>query len=153
MSNVLRLAIVDPNDSKRESLKSMLLGMDMIWLEAECSRYEFFSDVVAQTDPEIGLVAIDANVEKGLELVAELSETSANCAVLVVSASNDGNLILRAMRAGAKEFLTAVEELLKAKYPSTTFTHFDTTINLADTPEKYAEMAESCDAFILGSGD
>ena len=56
-------------------------------------------------------------------------------------------------KAGAKEFLIAVEELLKAKYPTTTFTHFDTNINLADTPEKYAEMANSCDAFILGSGD
>jgi hypothetical protein len=29
MSNVLRLAIVDPNDSQRQSLKSMLLGMDV----------------------------------------------------------------------------------------------------------------------------
>ena len=56
-------------------------------------------------------------------------------------------------KAGAKEFLIAVEELLKAKYPSASFTHFDTNINLADTPEKYAEMANSCDAFILGSGD
>lgn len=56
-------------------------------------------------------------------------------------------------KAGAKEFLIAVEELLKAKYPSMTFAHFDTTINLADTPGKYAEMAGSCDAFILGSGD
>jgi pilus assembly protein CpaE len=55
MSNVLRLAIVDPNDSQRESLKNMLLGMDSIWLEAECSRYEFFADVVAQTNPDIGL--------------------------------------------------------------------------------------------------
>ena len=63
MSNVLRLAIVDPDDTQREALKSMLLGMDMIWLEAECSRYEFFSDVVAQTDPDIGLVAIDADVD------------------------------------------------------------------------------------------
>ena len=51
MSNVLRLAIVDPDDSKRELLKNMLLGMDMIWLEAECSRYEFFADVVAQPIP------------------------------------------------------------------------------------------------------
>jgi hypothetical protein len=56
-------------------------------------------------------------------------------------------------KAGAKEFLIALEELLKAKYPTTTFTHFDTTINLADKPEKYAEMAKSCDAFVLGSGD
>ena len=117
MSNVLRLAIVDPDDSKREALKNMLLGMDMIWLEAECSRYEFFADVVTQTNPEIGLVAIDGDVDKALQLVAQLSETSANCAVLVVSASNDGNLILRAMRAGAKEFLAEpirIEDLLGA---------------------------------------
>ena len=66
MTNVLRLAIVDPDDSKRESVKSMLLGMDMIWLEAECSRYEFFADVVAQTNPDIGLVALDSRSRPGL---------------------------------------------------------------------------------------
>ena len=117
MSNVLRLAIVDPNDAKREALKGMLLGMDMIWLEAECSRYEFFGDVVAQTNPDIGLVAIDDNPDKGLQLVARVAESSPNCAVLVVSSSNDGNLILKALRAGAKEFLTQpmrIEDLLAA---------------------------------------
>ena len=117
MSNVLRLAIVDPNDSQRESLKSMLLGMDMIWLEAECSRYEFFADVVAQTNPDIGLVAIDADPQKALDLVGRLAATSPNCAILVVSSSNDGSLILQALRAGAKEFLTQplrIEDLLAA---------------------------------------
>lgn len=117
MNNVLRLAIVDPNDSSRDSLKTMLLGMEMIWLEAECSRYEFFADVVAQTNPDIGLVAIDDDPEKGLDLVGRLSENSPDCAVLVVSSSNDGNLILQAMRSGAKEFLTQpvhIEDLLSA---------------------------------------
>jgi pilus assembly protein CpaE len=117
MSNVLRLAIVDPNDSSRESLKAMLLGMDMIWLEAECSRYEFFADVVAQTNPDIGLVAVDRDRDKALELVARLAENSPDCSVLVVSSSNDGQLILQAMRAGAKEFLTQpvrIEDLLGA---------------------------------------
>jgi len=117
MTNVLRLAIIDPDDSKRESVKSMLLGMDMIWLEAECSRYEFFADVVAQTNPDIGLVALDADPDRALELVARLSETSPKCAVLVTSSSHDGQLILRTMRAGAKEFLTQplrIEDLLAA---------------------------------------
>jgi pilus assembly protein CpaE len=117
MSNVLRLAIVDPDDSKRESLKSMLLGMDMIWLEAECSRYEFFADVVAQTNPDIGLIALDSDADKAMDLVSRLSESSPNCSVLVTSSSHDGQLILRAMRAGAKEFLTQpvkIEDLLAA---------------------------------------
>ncbi len=117
MSNVLRLAIVDPNDTTREEIKAMLLGMDMIWLEAECSRYEFFSDVVAQTTPDIGLVVLDSHNDKALELISSVTESSPECSILVVSSSSDGNLILQAIRAGAKEFLTQplhVEELLAA---------------------------------------
>ena len=76
MSNVLRLAIVDPNDSARDALKSILLGLDMVWLEAECSRYEFFADVVAQTHPDIGLVALDNDPDKALQLVEQLAEPS-----------------------------------------------------------------------------
>jgi pilus assembly protein CpaE len=105
MSNVLRLAIVDPSDASRNALKTMLLGMDTVWLEAECSRYEFFADVVGQTSPDIGVVVLDSNPAKGLELVQRLGEVSPECSILVVSSSADGQLILQAMRAGAKEFL------------------------------------------------
>jgi pilus assembly protein CpaE len=117
MSNVLRIAIVDPNDSSRTALKNMLLGLDIVWLEAECSRYEFFADVVTQAKPDIGIVCIDSNLEKGLKLVETLRDTNSECAILVVSSSNDGQVILRAVRAGAKEFLTQpvrVEDLVAA---------------------------------------
>ena len=77
MSNVLRIAIVDPNDAARDALKTMLLGLDIVWLEAECSRYEFFADVVGQTKPDIGFVALDSNPDKALELVAQLREVGA----------------------------------------------------------------------------
>jgi pilus assembly protein CpaE len=106
MGNAQRIAVVDPKDASRDALKSALLGLDTVWLEAECSRYEFFTDVVAQTNPDIGFVAIDSNPDKALELVAELTKSAPECAILVTSSSTDGNLILRAMRAGAKEFLT-----------------------------------------------
>ena len=117
MTNVLRLAIVDPVDDSRETLKSMLLGMDIVWLEAECSRYEFFSDVVAQTNPDIGVVVLDENPEKALELIESITATNPECSVLAVSSSTDGQIILQAMRAGAKEFLTqpvVVEDLMLA---------------------------------------
>ncbi len=106
MSNVLRVAIVDPNDATRENLKSTLLGLDIVWLEAECSRYEFFTDVVAQTNPDIGFVAMDADPEKALELISQLRDAAPNCAILVSSSSTDGSLILQAMRSGVREFLT-----------------------------------------------
>src|SRR5919106_3346651 len=106
MPSVLRIAVVDPKDASRDTLKSMLLGLDSVWLEAECSRYEFFGDVVGQTNPEVGFVALDSNPDKALDLVTSLAKSAPDCAILVTSSSTDGNLILRAMRAGAKEFLT-----------------------------------------------
>jgi pilus assembly protein CpaE len=90
--------------------------MDVVWLEAECSRYEFFADVVDQTTPDVGVVSLDADPTKALDLVVRLQEMS-DCAVLVVSSSSDGSLILRAMRAGAKEFLAqpvTAEDLIGA---------------------------------------
>ncbi|HVW00569.1 MAG TPA: AAA family ATPase [Planctomycetaceae bacterium] len=106
MKSVVRLAIVDPRDSSRNSLKSLLLGLDMVWLEAECSRYEFFADVLGQTQPDIALISLDADAAKGLALVAKVSQTLPTCHVLVISSSQEGSLILQAMRNGAKEFLS-----------------------------------------------
>jgi len=117
MTNVLRLAIVDPNDAHREALKKLLVGMDMCWLEAESSRYEFFVDIVRQTHPEVGVIGLDGDPTKALQLIHNLREAAPECSILVVSSSTDGQLILKAMRAGAKEFLTqpvGVEELVLA---------------------------------------
>lgn len=106
MSNVLRLAICDPNDSTRDMLKSTLMGLDTVWLEAECSRYAFFSDVIDQTNPDVALVSLDDDPDAALALIEQLSHSLPDLALLVASSSTDGNLILRTMRAGAKEFLT-----------------------------------------------
>lgn len=117
MSNVLRLAIVDPSDNSRNAIKNMLLGLDIVWLEAECSRYEFFADVVAQTTPDIAVVCIDAGVDKAIKLMETMRDATPDCNLLVVSGSSDGQVILRAMRAGAKEFLTQplrVEDMVAA---------------------------------------
>lgn len=117
MSNVLRLAIVDPRDDTREKLKAMLLSMEIAWLEAECSRYEFFPDVIGQANPDVGVVSLDSDPDKAIQLLDRMRVEAPECSMLVVSSSHDGQLILRAMRAGAKEFITlpaSLEELMNA---------------------------------------
>lgn len=104
--DVVRLAIVDPVDSSRSTLKNLLLGIDMVWLEAECSRYEFFTDVVLQAQPDIALISLDANAEAGLALISRINQELPSCHVLVISSSQEGSLILQAMRNGAREFLS-----------------------------------------------
>src|SRR5215218_3659976 len=51
-----RIAIVDPNEASRESLRTMLLGVDFVWLEAECARYDYFFDVIHNSHPDLVIV-------------------------------------------------------------------------------------------------
>jgi pilus assembly protein CpaE len=117
MREVQRIAIVDPNDSTREELRNVLLGMESIWLEAECSRYEFFFDVIRQSSPDVVVVSLDSDQNKALQLITSLTQEAPDLPILAISARGDGQAILQALRSGAREFLTApvvLEELLKA---------------------------------------
>lgn len=105
MSDVLRVSIVDPNDGSRMVLKNLVLGIESLWLEADSNRYEFFLDVISQSNPHIALVSLDADPEKALTLISDITQQLPQCAVLAVCSSQEGTLILRAMRNGAKEFL------------------------------------------------
>ncbi|MBS0206266.1 MAG: response regulator [Planctomycetes bacterium] len=117
MKSVIRLAIVDPNDVTRHALKTLLLGIDTVWLEAECSRYDVFNDVLLQTQPDIALVALDSDQNRGIELIGSIHQNHPACQILAISSHQEGSLILQAVRNGAKEFLTSplkLEEFLGA---------------------------------------
>jgi pilus assembly protein CpaE len=117
MRDVQRIAIVDPSDQTREELRNVLLGMESVWLEAECSRYEFFFDVIRQSSPDVVVISLDSDQTKALQLIGQLSQTAPDLPILAISARGDGQAILQALRSGAREFLTApvvLEELLKA---------------------------------------
>ena len=117
MKDVQRIAIVDPSDATREPLRNLLLGVESVWLEAECSRYEFFIDVARQSCPDAVVIALDADQTKALQLIQQLTVEFPHMPILAVSSRGDGQSILQALRAGAKEFLTApvvLEELLLA---------------------------------------
>jgi pilus assembly protein CpaE len=117
MRDVQRVVIVDPADATREELRNVLLGMESVWLEAECSRYEFFLDVIQQSSPDVVLISLDSDQAKALNLISTLASQAPELPILAISARGDGQAILQALRCGAREFLTApvvLEELLKA---------------------------------------
>lgn len=106
MKSVIRLAIVDPSDASRAALKQLLLSIDAVWLEAECSQYDEFAEIAMQTQPDIALIVLDSDPDAALEVVTRIAQDLPSCNPLVVSASQEGSLILKAMRNGAKEFLS-----------------------------------------------
>src|SRR5262245_35084141 len=110
---MLRIAIVDPSDFTRDSLRSLLLGVDFVWLESECSRYEFFSDVISHSIPDLAIVVLDSDRNRGLNTVSQIVSLYPNLPILTIS--SDHQSLLQSLQRGAKYFLTqpvALEELM-----------------------------------------
>ena len=115
MADMQRIAIVDPAESTRESLRALLLGVDFVWLEAECARYEYFYEVVAQSAPDLVIVNLDANKDKALAMIGQLAADHPRMPILTIS--NDHQALLQSLQRGARYFLTqpvGLEELLVA---------------------------------------
>ena len=110
-----RVAIVDPTESSRETLRTLLLGVDFVWLEAECARYEYFFDVIAQSMPDLVIVSLDADKPRALQMIGQLSVDQPKLAILTIS--KDHQALLLSLQRGAKYFLTEpveLEDLLSA---------------------------------------
>ena len=117
MSDTLRISICDPNENSRDDLKKYLVGMDNVWLEADCSRYEFFVEIVEQTTPDLAVVDLDADDKSALSLIESIHAKFPSTGIIAVSSRTDGQLILAAMRAGAREYLNSpiqIDELMMA---------------------------------------
>src|SRR3954451_12922583 len=110
---MLRIAVVDPQDTTRHPLRSLLLGVDFVFLEAESNRYEFFPDVIAESPPDLVVVSLDADKNRSQQLIDQLVHDYPRTAILVISADNQA--ILQALQRGARFFLTqpvGLEEML-----------------------------------------
>src|SRR5947207_11809660 len=110
-----RIAIVDPNEASRESLRTLLLGVDFVWLEAECARYEYFFDVIQTSMPDLAVVALDADKNRALSMIGQLSTEHPKLPILTIS--HDHQALLMSLQKGAKYFLThpvPLEDMLAA---------------------------------------
>jgi len=110
-----RVAIVDPTESTRESLRTLLLGVDFVWLEAECARYEYFFEVIQASMPDLAIVALDADKNKALQMIGQLSVEYPKLPILTIS--HDHQALLQSLQKGAKYFLThpvGLEDMLAA---------------------------------------
>src|SRR6266568_3935808 len=110
---MLRIAIVVPSEYTRDPMRGLLLGIDFVWLESECARYEFFMDVIGQSVPDLVIVVLDSDRTRALNMISQLAGLHPKLPILTIS--SDHQALLQSLQRGAKYFLTqpvALEEMM-----------------------------------------
>src|SRR5690349_7293507 len=106
MKDAIRVLLVDPNDDSRHALQGLLGGIGTVWLAETCAAYQGMAKRVAEIAPELVLVNIDSDPEQAVFLIQSITQTNPGVIVLPASRAPDSMILLRVIRAGAREFLT-----------------------------------------------
>jgi pilus assembly protein CpaE len=103
---ILSVALIGPTDSRRKSLAAALASLHGS-VTREFSFYPEMDDVprLLEAEYDVVIVELDSNPEYALELVENICGNS-SVTVMVYSEQVFPEMLVRCMRAGAREFLT-----------------------------------------------
>ncbi|WP_251106555.1 AAA family ATPase [Alloacidobacterium dinghuense] len=106
-TNVLSIALIGPEGTYRRDMTSAVVG-SQAKVTREFVSYPGLDDVADLLSAEFDVIIIelDSNPEHALDLVENICSNSP-ATVMAYSAQSDAELLVRCMRAGAREFLTA----------------------------------------------
>jgi pilus assembly protein CpaE len=120
-AHVMSIALIGPDEQRRKAVASALAGWQAN-VTLEMPSYPELDDVLQllETGFDVIIVELDSDPERALDLVEHICGNSA-VTVMVYSTQADPELLVRCMRAGAREFLnqpiapgTIAEALVRA---------------------------------------
>ena len=105
-TNVLSVALIGPEEQRRKAIANALAGPQAN-VTTELSSYPELDDLpkLLEEDYDVVIVDLDSNPEHALDLVENICGNS-SATVIVYSANANSEMLVRCMRAGAREYLT-----------------------------------------------
>lgn len=105
-ANPLTVALIGPDENRRSSVAEALAG-PLVGARRELNFYPDLEEAqkLIERNFDVVIVDLDSNPEVALDLVEAIC-SSTMATVMVYSAGADAELMIRCMRAGAREFLT-----------------------------------------------
>ncbi len=103
---LLSIALIGPDQQRRISLAMALAGLQA-GMTREFSAYPEVDEVprMLESNYDVVIVDLDSNPEYALDLIENIC-ANGTPTVMVYSARSDSDMLVRCMRAGAREFLT-----------------------------------------------
>lgn len=105
MSNQIPTVIIDTEEQSLEVLKLYLNEIDVISLTGEYTDIVAGYNDVLENRPAIAIIDISKKTELALDIINKIATNHKTCKVIVTSSNYSTDTIIKAMRAGAREFL------------------------------------------------
>src|SRR5947209_8474154 len=107
MGPPLSVVLIGPHETRRKSVAQAFTGPQSR-VAREFDSYPAFDDLnqIFQGNHDVVLVDLDSDTEKALDIVENLCAADGFLTVIVYSSTANSDLLVRCMRAGAREFLT-----------------------------------------------
>lgn len=105
MAQSLRVLLFNADDSYSSELRGRLLRVPGLKIVAELDEPSLLPQAVGQFAVDIVVVHLDPNVDHVIEIMRQVLEANAGLAAFALSEHTEGDVVLRAMRAGFREFL------------------------------------------------
>lgn len=105
--SALSLLLIGPDEERRNAVAKALAGPQAS-IARELKHYPQVDDLeeIIEADHDVIVIDLDPNPELALDVVENVCGHDASVTVIVYSAHNNSELLVRCMRAGAREFLT-----------------------------------------------
>lgn len=101
----MRVLTVDDHALFRRCLVNFLTAYDDINVIGEAESYESALQIIRKLQPDITLVDIDLGGQDGLTLTKDILQCCADCAVIILTASQDEANMLQAVQIGASGYV------------------------------------------------
>lgn len=103
--NPVTVIVIDKDDNSRNLVKKN-------FERAGCKVINDFSNImtgyngIIDSKPDIAFIDISINYEEALDIVEKISINHRSCIIFVSSMESNADLVIKSMRAGAREFIT-----------------------------------------------
>jgi pilus assembly protein CpaE len=117
MKESTQVVLIDPFDESRDALQRLFAGLPNVWLAEVFPTYQGVTRRISELKPDLIVVNIDEDPVQSVALIQSIAQANPGVAILPASRIRDSSIILRVVRAGAREFLSlpaAPEEVVQA---------------------------------------
>lgn len=101
----ISLIVIGKEARLRAEMRTSLAATGRVQIVAESSDYQRGAELVGQLQPHGAVIIVNGEEETSLELVRQISQEHPNTVIICAGAHCAGETIVRAYRAGAREFL------------------------------------------------